>query len=155
MNKSEKWTEVEYSEVDNVSIKTNTSNSNIKLSLRSSPLDVPVAWRHYESEGTVAIEFKYVSATESLVTKNIKNISFELGKNSRRIYKIIVDVKGFVLSGVPKGEVSIELIQANEAATNATSTLNDKGEIKKPNAVAIINMLEHEALAMHTATAAG
>jgi len=152
MNESGKWTDVDYSEVGNVTIEKNPSNHNIKLSLMVSPMDVPVAWRHLDDDGKVTLEFKYLSATESLVNRNIEdNITFVLGKNSKRIYKIVVDVKGFVSMGARKGEVSIELVQVGEVANNATSALNERGVVKKPNAKAIMHMLEHEPFAMNTA----
>ena len=149
MNESGKWTEVDYSDINGLKIEKNYSNDNVKLSLMLSPMDVPIAWRHLEEDGKVILEFKYVSNGESVLSKDVGNISFELGKNSRRIYRIIVDLAGFMASGVQKGRIEFELKLAE-----ATTELKEAGVVKKPNAKAIMNMIEHEH-ALAGATAAG
>ncbi|MDH0894674.1 MULTISPECIES: hypothetical protein [unclassified Pseudomonas] len=135
----EEWTDVDYSDVNSVAVEHNAADKNITLTLKLSPMDVPVAWRYFIEDGKVVIEFKYVTSGESLAERVMDRIAFHVGKKSKRIYKISVDVPEFVALGQRSGKVSIKLVEETVGA--ATSALNHKGQLKKPNAKAIMNVL--------------
>ena len=149
MSESGKWTEVDYSDINGLTVEKNPSDDKVKFSLMLSPMDVPIAWRHSVEDQKIVIDFQYVSNGEALNYKDIGGISFALGKNSRRIYKILVDVVGLVSSGMHVGSIAFELKVAE-----ATSELNNTGAVKRPNAKAIMNMLEHDQVLV-TSIAAG
>lgn len=87
------WIKVDQSHVDKpalVSFKGGT------IQVRVSPYDLPEAFRGYwkvPGERFV-IEFRYMSSDESLLTESPDTVaSFHIGKSSRRVYAIELDMK--------------------------------------------------------------
>ena len=143
---SREWADVDYSEINGLKIEKNSANNNVKLKIMLPPSDVPIAWRGNVEGRQCVIEFKYLSTDEPQYKKNIdRHINFFLGKKSRKIYKMVVDVGGFIDDGTEKGNVSIEIMaDASAELKKITEDLNKDGILKKPNAKAIINMLDQE-----------
>jgi hypothetical protein len=88
---SEEWISVSQHELNEVESK---EQRGIKLQFMLSPADLPTAWRGYHlADTTVVVEFKYLSSHESkLIERQGEGVSLEVGKNSKRIYRIILDV---------------------------------------------------------------
>lgn len=95
---SEEWISVSQHELNEVESK---EQRGIKLQFMLSPADLPTAWRGYHlNPTTIAVEFKYLSGNEAkLIQDQGDGVSIEIGKNSKRIYKIILDVIKMTSSG--------------------------------------------------------
>ena len=107
---SEEWITVSQHELNEVESK---EQRGIKLQFMLSPADLPIAWRGYHlADTTVVVEFKYLSSKEStLIEPQGDGVSMEVGKNSKRIYRIILDVMKSPSSGaimVSRASVAIE-----------------------------------------------
>lgn len=98
MTSSEEWISVSQHELNEVESK---EQRGIKLQFMLSPADLPTAWRSYnQNETTVVVEFKYLSSNESkLIESPAEGVSIEVGKNSKRIYRIMLDVLRIPSSG--------------------------------------------------------
>ncbi|MDN6874216.1 hypothetical protein QO209_17375 [Pseudomonas citronellolis] len=73
----------------------------ITLQFMISPADMPTAWKvsHLKNEEFV-VEFKYLSGPESKTLElQSDGVLLEIGKNSRRIYKIFLDISKLPKSG--------------------------------------------------------
>ena len=95
---SEEWISVSQHELNEVESK---EQRGIKLQFMLSPADLPTAWRGFHlNSTTVAVEFKYLSSNEAKVIQDQGDgVSIEVGKNSKRIYRIILDVMKIPSSG--------------------------------------------------------
>jgi hypothetical protein len=107
---SEEWISVSQHELNEVESK---EQRGIKLQFMLSPADLPTAWRGYHlADTTVVVEFKYLSSNESkLIEHQGEGVSLEVGKNSKRIYRIILDVTKIPFSGaimVSRAAVALE-----------------------------------------------
>lgn len=135
------WNNVDYSDVTETTTPSDKSN-NIKVSFMLSPLDVPSAWRaHKTDENTAVIEFKYYSAAEP--TRNLnggRGVTVQVGKNSKRIYAIALDIPTFLSS---RSAQPVEVDIALGTATQRTmDQLDSEGKIKASNAKAISNIFK-------------
>lgn len=85
------WIEVSQKEVN----KPQSSRvQGVRVQLMISPLDVPNATRARVDDETsnFVVEFRYLSGSEPKVTvPQHDGVSFVLGKNSRKIYQIVLD----------------------------------------------------------------
>jgi hypothetical protein len=87
---SEEWISVSQHELNEVESK---EQRGIKLQFMLSPADLPTAWRGYHlNSTTVAVESKVIQDQGD-------GVSIEVGKNSKRIYRIILDVMKIPSSG--------------------------------------------------------
>lgn len=86
----EEWVSVSQSDLNEVESK---EQRGIKLEFMFSPADLPTAWRVVPEKGlTYVVEFKYLSDSEpKRLELQERGIVFEVGKNSKRIYKIRLD----------------------------------------------------------------
>ena len=110
---SEEWISVSQHELNEVESK---QQRGINLQFMLSPADLPTAWRGYHlNSTTVAVEFKYLSSSEpKIVESQGDGVSIEVGKNSKRIYRIILDIMKIPASGaimVSRAAVAVEQSQ--------------------------------------------
>lgn len=87
----EEWISVSQHELTEVDSK---EQRGLTLQFMVSPADLPTAWRVTHLKGdTVEVEFKYLGSSEPKHTEHCpNNIALEVGKNSKRIYKIRLDL---------------------------------------------------------------
>ena len=90
IHSQEDWVTVSQHDLNEVESK---EQRGIKLEFMFSPSDLPVAWRIGPAKGdTHVVEFKYLTDSEpKKVEHKADGVSLELGKNSKRIYKIFLD----------------------------------------------------------------
>lgn len=95
---SEEWISVSQHELNEIESK---EQRGIKLQFMLSPADLPTAWRGYHiNSTTLVVEFKYLSSNEAKVIQSQDDgVSIEAGKNSKRIYRIILDLLKIPSSG--------------------------------------------------------
>ncbi|RMU26760.1 hypothetical protein ALP31_103362 [Pseudomonas amygdali pv. morsprunorum] len=124
---SEEWISVSQHELNEVESK---EQRGIKLQFMLSPADLPTAWRGYNlNETTVVVEFKYLSSNESRLIESPSDVvSIEVGKNSKRIYRIMLDV----LRNPPSGAIMI---------SRATDALEHSHGLNKSNSEVILRFL--------------
>lgn len=76
--------------------RTEEIRQGVRIKMAVSPYDVPQGVRAYRDDrtGNFAIEFKYLVEDEPHVQTEHENqhVSVEIGKNSKRIYRIMLDV---------------------------------------------------------------
>ncbi|WP_041769429.1 hypothetical protein [Ectopseudomonas mendocina] len=97
----------------------------VKVEYMISPTDLPIAWRVRPDKGMVhVVEFKYLTDGEptKIETQQV-GVKFELGKNSRRIYKIYLDFG--LLSH--EGELIINLTADSISHAHGLNPNNSKG----------------------------
>lgn len=98
INQISDWITVSQEEINKP---TSETKNGIKIHFMISPFDVPVATRAGVEEsdsgpGIYFIEFKYISEEKNSRTVDGENgIQFEVGKNSRKIHKIMIDLQKF------------------------------------------------------------
>lgn len=117
----------------------------IKIHFMISPFDIPVATRAIVddsngSPGIYILEFKYISTEEKTrhIPKGTRGVSFEVGKNSRKIYRIEVDLRE--VAGTAPG-VDIQLaINFNVDSTIKEMESNSSPAVSHGNADAIRRM---------------
>lgn len=88
----------------------------IKIQFMISPFDVPVATRagidtETGQPGKYIVEFKYISTEEKIthVDPHTRGVQLEVGKNSRKIYRIIVDLAEFATDAKDQ-ELSLNIV---------------------------------------------
>lgn len=86
------WIHVRYSKV---SESQDEKKHGVTIRVMTSPLDVPDMWRHEIRQNAhgkyeVVFEFRYLSSPESLRTLEEGGIRLEIGKNSKRIYLMVI-----------------------------------------------------------------
>lgn len=111
------------------------TKNGIKIHFMISPFDIPVATRagldaSGGEPGVYIIEFKYISTDEktNLTHPDTKGMTFEIGKNSHKIYKISIDLAE-VKTDIPDAEIQIALNfeienTIKEMETAKTRTIN-------------------------------
>ncbi len=94
----EEWISVSQHDLNEVA---SQEQRGLTLQLMVAPADLPSAWRLTRVKGnTMEVEFKYLGGSEpKLVEQCPNNITLEVGKNSKRIYKIILDMLSVPASG--------------------------------------------------------
>lgn len=130
------WSSVAAKELN----KPETKNQQgVKIQFMLSPADIPTAYRAYGLDGLFFVEFKYLGSTEQTKTlEEQKGVSLEVGKNSRRIYKITVDPA--VLCRGQEADVEVE-IKFAVSADNALKEMKKTGALNQGNADAIRRFL--------------
>ncbi|MCX5590895.1 hypothetical protein [Alcaligenes endophyticus] len=88
------WVNVRYEEANR---STAQKNAGVTVRFMTSPLDVPDMWRHVvqptSSGGAEFIfEFKYLAAKEPLRSFVKDGVKLEVGKNSKRVYRIVIPI---------------------------------------------------------------
>ncbi|QFS88427.1 MULTISPECIES: hypothetical protein [unclassified Marinobacter] len=94
-----------------------------------SPYDLPEAVRAYESRdgNHIVFEFRYIPIKESILKKELnEDVNFEIGKASKRIYKITAR-KEALEKGQSKNEGSVEKME------NALESLIKRQKTKELN----------------------
>lgn len=115
----------------------------VRVHIMISPLDVPHASRTRVDEKTsdFIVEFRYLSGTESKVTvPQSDGISFVLGKNSRKIYQIILDHAHYASSDIDQIDLTIAL-QMAESGVEQFESKSQKKLFRAGNIAAIKNLL--------------
>lgn len=116
----------------------------VKIHFMLSPSDVPAAWRSLRETSPgqpdkFIIEFKYLSAQEPTRTETRGDgVYFEVGKKSRKIYKIILD-SAFL--GIDRSEVQVE-IKMGVVAQNALEKTAKTNDLNSGNLDAITRFLQ-------------
>lgn len=130
------WSDVAVDEIN----KPETKNQQgVKIQFMLSPTDIPTAYRAYNKDGMLYVEFKYLGTHESTrVLQERDGLSLDVGKNSRRIYKITVDPRSLLKTGE---DVEIE-IKFAISAENALKAMKKAGSLNSGNADAIRRFLE-------------
>ncbi|WP_036312298.1 hypothetical protein [Methylophaga thiooxydans] len=134
------WIEVSQNEVN----KPQSSRvQGVRVQLMISPLDVPNATRTRVDENTsdFIVEFRYLSGVEPKVTvPQDDGVSFVLGKNSRKIYQIIIDHDHFASNGCEQLDITIGL-QLAESEVEQFESSSQKRRFRAGNIAAIKNLL--------------
>ncbi|WP_339494927.1 hypothetical protein [Pseudomonas sp. RA_105y_Pfl2_P56] len=94
----EEWVLVSQHELNEVE---SQEQRGLKLQFMVAPADLPTAWRiTHESSNIAEVEFKYLGGNEPKSTEHVNsNVTLEVGKNSKRIYKITLDMHKVAASG--------------------------------------------------------
>lgn len=111
----------------------------VKIKFMLSPSDIPNAYRTYDKDGMLYIEFKYLTSPEA--HKKISQqdgVDIYVGKNSRRVYRIVVDSKMFADS---EGNVEVE-IGFVISADKALKEMKRSGSLSSGNVDAIRRFLQ-------------
>ncbi|WP_191830514.1 hypothetical protein [Pseudomonas fluorescens] len=95
----EEWISVSQHDLNEVESKQ--QRGGLKLQFMVAPSDLPSAWRViHEKSNTVEVEFKYLGGSEpKLLEHCANNITLEVGKHSKRIYKITLNTRSVPASG--------------------------------------------------------
>jgi hypothetical protein len=106
----------EWSQVDTRAINQEIEKEiqGVRVKVSFSPYDVPIQFRGFrEPNGSFfIIEFKYINDEKTVSNKSSPNapIELEIGENSKRIYKIKVDVEKLKCAAV---RLEIDTIEKN------------------------------------------
>ncbi|MDR9750996.1 hypothetical protein RG836_06025 [Pseudomonas sp. SZMC_28357] len=94
----EEWISVSQHDLNEVESR---EQRGLKVQFMVAPSDLPSAWRVvHEKADSVEVEFKYLGGNEPKQLEHCSNnITLEVGKNSKRIYKITLDVRSVPTSG--------------------------------------------------------
>jgi hypothetical protein len=134
------WIEVSQKEVN----KPQSSKvQGVTVQLMLSPLDVPNATRARVDDETsdFIVEFKYLSGSEPMITlPQGDGVSFVLGKNSRKIYQIVLDHDHFKSQKCDQIDLTIGL-QLAETEVEQFENVTQKKKLRAGNITAIKNLL--------------
>lgn len=130
------WVNVRY---EDVSLSKNEKKHGVTVFFMTSPQDVPEMWRHgiqeTPSKGHEAVfEFRYLASKEPSKFIEKDGVKLEVGKNSKRVYRIVIPLPLGVKNG-DKIEVKIEL------AIEEIGVLERQGALRPANADVIQGML--------------
>jgi hypothetical protein len=144
------WIEVSQEEVN----KPKSSRvQGVRVQLMISPLDVPNASRARVDDETsdFIVEFRYLSGSEpKVVMPQHDGVSFMLGKNSGKIYQIILDHDHFSSNGCEQLDLTIGLQMAESEVEQLGSSYADR-LLRAGNVAAIKNFLTGQVGAAHSA----
>lgn len=134
------WINVHYEDVKQ---SKNHKKSGVTIRFMISPLDIPEMWRHsinetFNDEHEAIFEFKYLASKEPSRTLKVDGIKLEVGKNSHRVYRIIIPLT----SDTDELEVKIE------AAIKGIETLEEDKKLRATHASVIQDMLRQPGLHM-------
>ncbi|MEX5559711.1 hypothetical protein Q1J45_19280 [Pseudomonas rhodesiae] len=137
---SEEWISVSQHELNEVESK---EQRGIKLQFMLSPADLPTAWRGYHLDSaTVAVEFKYLSSNEAKVIQHQGDgVSIEVGKNSKRIYRIILDVMKISSSGAIMVSKAAGALEHSQGLNKSNSEVIQKFLTSKKSQPELLNMM--------------
>lgn len=127
--KTNEWIDVQYEDVASI---PEVKHRGLTIRFMTSPLDVPDMWRCRIDNGRMLFEFRYLTTVESTRALEEGGVSFEVSKNSHRIYTIAIPLP--VHDG-HQLDVKIEM------AISKMEALENAGAIKQSNADVIQNML--------------
>ncbi|MDU9032399.1 hypothetical protein NHG95_04480 [Pseudomonas corrugata] len=138
---SEEWISVSQHELNEVESK---EQRGIKLQFMLSPADLPTAWRGYHlNDTTVAVEFKYLSSNESkTIEQQGDGVSIEVGKNSKRIYRIILDIIKIPSSGAIMVSRATVALEQSHGLNKHNSEVIQKFLTSKKSRPELLHMME-------------
>lgn len=116
----------------------------VKIHFMLSPSDVPAAWRTLRittpgGADRFVIEFKYLSSQESTkIEDQGGGVSLEMGKKSKKIYKIILDSADLCMN---RSEVQVE-IKMSIVAQHAIEKTAKGSDVNPGNLDAIARFLQ-------------
>lgn len=122
----------------------NPQKRDVTVRFMVSPLDIPEMWRYgikktNESRQELVVEFKYLTASESRRSFMKEDVKIEIGKNSKRIYAIVVPLPKF-----ESGQVESEIELIVEMAIDEIQAWEDEGTLRRAHADVIQDMLRQE-----------
>lgn len=141
MNTSrEEWISVSQHDLNEVESK---EQRGIKLQFMFSPADLPTAWRGYHMNSkTLVVEFKYLSGNEAKVIQNQDDgVSIEVGKNSKRIYRIILDLMKFPASGAIIVSKAADAVEHGQGLNKSNSEVIQKFLTSKKSRPELLHMM--------------
>ncbi|WP_312382015.1 hypothetical protein [Stutzerimonas balearica] len=133
-----KWLDVAQGDINKLETK---QRNGVRLQFMLSPSDMPIAWRTSQlntqsSKRIITIQFKYLSESEPRkLIKQSECVMFDIGKNSRRVYSITIDVDR-LLDTKHASDLEIELV-----AQAVAKTFEEAFDINKGNSEAIKRIL--------------
>lgn len=122
----------------------NPQKRGVTVRFMVSPLDVPEMWRFgvketNEGRQELVVEFKYLTAPESRRSFMKEDIKIEIGKNSKRIYAIVVP-----LPKSESGQMESEMELIVEMAIDEIQAWEDEGTLRRAHADVIQDMLRQQ-----------
>lgn len=139
-NHISEWITVSQEEINKP---TSENKNGIKIHFMISPFDVPVATRagvepSDTGPGVYFLEFKYISEEKNSRTVNTDHgIQLEVGKNSRKIHKILIDLAKYT-NGVSDAELNVavsfkidESLRDLESSGSSLVNTNNADAIRK------------------------
>ncbi|MDX3740185.1 hypothetical protein [Pseudomonas sp.] len=139
-NHISEWITVSQEEINKP---TSENKNGIKIHFMISPFDVPVATRagvegSDNEPGIYFLEFKYISDEKnSRLVNGGPGIQFEVGKNSRKIHKIMIDLSKFT-NGISDSELNVavsfnidESLKDLESSNSSLVNSNNADAIRK------------------------
>lgn len=138
------WINVCY---EDVSQSKSEKKSGVTIRFMTAPQDIPEVWRHSIHEtpdqGYEAVfEFRYLATKEPSRVLETDGIRLEVGKNSSRIYKIIVPLNELTKGDVTETEIKIA------AVIEGIENLEVKKKLRPAHADVIQAMLRQPGLSM-------
>ncbi|MBX6966023.1 hypothetical protein [Alcaligenes faecalis] len=133
------WINVRYEDVNQ---STAPKKGGVTVRFMTSPLDVPDMWRHSIQKtsegGEFVFEFKYLATKEPLRSFEKDGVRLEIGKNSKRVYRIAIPLPSHDVAGERvefKIELASEELQALDREVDLRPTHWDviKGMLERPN----------------------
>lgn len=135
--RTSEWSDVPAKEINKPKER---NQQGVKIQFMLSPSDIPAAYRAVDKDGKYIIEFKYLSSPEpTRTTEQGDGVSLEIGKNSRRIYKIILTPKSLCANESKSVEIEIKFIIS---ADNALKEMEKSGILNSGNTDAIRRFLK-------------
>ncbi|WP_339466777.1 hypothetical protein [Pseudomonas sp. EA_65y_Pfl2_P74] len=137
---SEEWISVSQHELNVIESK---EQRGIKLQFMFSPADLPTAWRGYHIDSTtLVVEFKYLSGSETKVIQNQDDgVSIEVGKNSKRIYRIILDLMKTPSSGAIRVSKAANALEHGRGLNKSNSEVIQKFLTSKKSRPELLHMM--------------
>ncbi|MEH6649634.1 MAG: hypothetical protein V7707_06325 [Motiliproteus sp.] len=135
------WNEVSQKEINRPK---SSSKQGVKVKILISPLDVPSASRIDvgDDASEFIIEFKYLSGTEPKLTiPHEDGVTFSIGKNSGKIYKVTLTKSHFRTSDSYKIDLSEVLRVAKSEISEYGQTPRRRMPVRIGNIAAIQNVL--------------
>lgn len=139
-NSKDEWINVRY---EDASRSKSRKKGGVTVRFMTSPLDVPDMWRHgiqtaSSGDPELIFEFKYLATKEPIRTVLKDGVMLEVGKNSKRVYRIVIPLPKPHEQDENievKVELAIEEIEGLDRPEDLRQTHWDviKGMIKQPN----------------------
>ncbi len=91
---------------------------------------------------TLVVEFKYLSGNEAKVIQNQDDgVSIEVGKNSKRIYRIILDLMNFPASGAIIVSKAADAVEHGQGLNKSNSEVIQKFLTSKKSRPELLHMM--------------
>jgi hypothetical protein len=122
------WISIDHRDINLT--KSSENFKGIKVNIYVSPYDIPEALRGYYDTGIdkFIIEFYYISDESVKRNKQSDHITLEIGKNSNRIYKIIIDVKSIKANTIDLNLIPKKVESAIDQFVNSIEPRERKNE---------------------------